>query len=271
MPKKNFPTDFDSLKTHVISLFDSIPDDLAVDPGDQEKEIELLKQTTGSGRFFFTVDLVNFEIDHCFGVQRWLGYHEKEFTLKQYWNTIHPGKQMSLMSVAMQLYNSLCKGKYKLDYMVQRYSSRVPLRHYDGRYLLFQKTSSVFQFDKNNRLTSYMNEFTRLGSYKNEPLEPDFFTSLGGDENERGGEVLQKTIEQFLGMKVFSQGELQVARIIAYSPENTQAAIAKKMDVSPHTIDTFCKRFLNKAREFFRIDFTTAAEAAVYLKREGLL
>ena len=271
MPKKKFPFDFESLKKHVTSLFDTMPGDPQVDPLVQQKEIDLLKQTSGSGRFFFTIDLVSFEIDTCFGVQRWLGYNEKEFTLKKYWNIIHPGKQMSLMGVALQLYDSLCTGKYKLDYMVQRYSSRVALKHYNGKYLLFQKTSSVFQFDKNNKLVSYMNEFTRLGQYKNEPLEPDFFSSNGMEETTRGEEILKKTIDQFLGMKVFSHSEFQVARIIAYNPTNTQAQIAKTLGVSPHTVDTFCRRFLTKARNYFKTDFSSVAEAAVYLKREGLL
>lgn len=271
MPKLAMPDDFEGLQDYVRSLFDTIPTKLMVDDAQQQQEITLLRETIGGGRFFFVVDLVNFEITFSYGVQRWLGYHEKEFTLKQYWNIVHPGKQKALMAVAFQLYNAVCKGQYALQYMVQRYSSQVALRHYNGQYLLFQKISSVFQYDAQNCLTAYMNEFTRLGHYENEPLRPVFFNSGGEEETKRGGEVLQKTIQHFLGMKVFSPNELQVARIIAYIPSIKQAAIATQLQVSPHTIDTYCKRFLNKARDYFHADFPSVVDAAVYLKREGLV
>jgi hypothetical protein len=271
MPKGAIPYDFESLKSHVTALFNPLPDNLSVNESLQQQEIQLLRQTLGSGRFFFVVDLVNFEITEKHGIQRWLGYGEKEFNLKEYWNIIHPGKQKALIAVAVQLYNSVCTGKYKLEYLVQRYGSQIALKHYNGQYLLFQKISSVFQYDAQNRLTHYMNEFIRLGEYENEPLRPFFFTSAGDEEKERGGEVLKKTMEQFMGMKVFSPNELQVARILAYAPSMKQAEVALALDVSPHTIDTYCKRFLNKAREYFHYNFNTVADAAVHLKKEGLV
>jgi hypothetical protein len=40
---------------------------------------------------------------------------------------------------------------------------------------------------------------------------------------------------------------------------------------SPNTIDTFTKRFLQKARQYFHIEFASATEAADYLKQNGLL
>jgi hypothetical protein len=271
MPKEIIPHDFTSLKSHVTALFDTLPVHFAVSETIQRQEIQLLQQTLGSGRFFFVVDLVNFEITEKHGIQRWLGYGEKEFNLKEYWNIIHPGKQKSLIAVAVQLYNSVCTGKYKLEYLVQRYGSQIALKHYNGKYLLFQKISSVFQYDRHNRLTHYMNEFIRLGEYENEPLRPFFFTSSGDEEKERGGEVLQKTMEQFMGMKVFSPKELQVARMLAYTPTLKQGEIATAMAASPHTIDTYCKRFLNKARDYFHYNFASVTDAAVHLKKEGLV
>lgn len=263
--------DFDSLQQHVIALFPPELDKLVVSAQAQQLEMESLQRTIGSERFFFVVDLVKFSMTHSYGVQRWLGYSEKEFNLKKYWSIVHPGRQKALLGVALQLYNTLCTGRFALEFMVQRYSSLVALRHYNGKYLLAKKTSSVFQYDKKNRLTAYIDEFTLIGDYNGEALNPVFFNNRGEHELERGGIIMQQVVEQFLGMKIFSTKELQTARRLAYEPGITQAQLAAELGVAVSTIDTYCKRFLHKAREFFHHDFSTASEAAAFLKKEGLL
>ncbi len=265
------PSDFDALKNTVTALFPPHLDKLQVTIQQQQVEIESLKRTLGSERFFFVVDLVNFEMTGAYGIQRWLGYNEKEFNLKKYWGIVHPGRQKSLIAVAIQLYQTLCTGKFLLEFMVQRYSSLVALKHYKGHYLLAKKTSSVFQYDKKNRLTSYIDEFTLIGDYNGEALNPVFFNNRGEQELERGGEIMRQVVEQFLGMKVFSPKELQTARQLAYEPSSTQAQLAQQFGVAVSTIDTYCKRFLQKSREFFHHNFSSAAEAAAFLKKEGLL
>jgi DNA-binding CsgD family transcriptional regulator len=84
-------------------------------------------------------------------------------------------------------------------------------------------------------------------------------------------EIIQKVIASFIGMKIFTINELQVARKTAYNPRITQAQIAKELGLSVHTVNTYYKRFLNKAREFFGKDFLTLLEASIYLRKEGLL
>lgn len=269
LDKKN-GTDFDALKKHVVSLFPQYPLHLAVPDKDQQYEIGLLKETLGGQRFFFVVDLPQFAMTQVHGLQRWLGYPEKQFSLKEYWSLVHPAKQKPLMAVALQLYDTLCTGRYALKFLVQRYSSLVALKHYKGHYLLVKKTSSVFQYDAANRLTAYLNEFTIIGEYEGQPLYPVFFRA-DGEAEQRGNEVMQAVMERFLGMKVFSRREFQTARELAYAPGITQAEIARRLSVAPYTVGTNCKRFLNKSRDFFHRDFSSAAEAAVYLHKDGLL
>jgi DNA-binding CsgD family transcriptional regulator len=215
--------------------------------------------------------MLSFEITHCEGIQRWLGYPEKEFTLKQYWKLVHPGLQKMSHAVFVQMADILCRGQFKLEFMVQRYSSLTGIKHYDGNYLLLKRTASVFQYDKENRLTEYLNEFTVIGKYNGEPLSPVFFNDNGKPEADRGAQVMRQVIEHFLSMKIFSVNELQVARIIAYDRSMTQKTIAIELGLSPNTIDTYCKRFLRKARQFFHFDFATVTDAALYLKENGLL
>lgn len=265
------PADFEKLKSYVMSLKADNVNSLAVSAKQQKNELDSLKRTIGSQRFFCVVDLSTFEITHQAGIKQWLGYSEKDFSLKQYWKLVHPGLQKTAHIVFVQMIDILCKGKFSLEFMVQRYSSLTALKHYNGEYLLLKRTASVFQYDKENRLTEYLNEFTIVGKYNGEPLSPVFFTDKGKPEEERGKIVMQQVLENFLGMKVFSVNEFHVARLLAYETEITQKKIAAILDKSPNTIDTYCKRFLNKARVYFHFEFSTAVEAAAYLKDNGLL
>lgn len=274
MSAKQFDTNFLSLRQFVQALFDPTAEALTgvVPVIEQQQEIELLKQTLGGERFFFVIDMPSFEIVQTVGISKWLGYSDTQFKLHDYWeNVVHPECKISLLLIAHQLYGSLCTGKYPLQFMVQRYSGRVALRHRNGNYVFAKKTSSVFQYDSQNRLLGYLNEFTIIGDYNGEPLEPRMYNSFGEREVEKEKEIMEKTMRKFLEMKIFSAKELQTARILAYDSDATQSSIADRFNVSRHTIDTFYKRFLEKARNFFGKEFRSATEAAVYLRKDGLL
>ena len=265
------PSDFDQLKSHVISLYPEKVAPVCVSSRQQMEELASLKRTIGSERFYFVVNMETFEITHSDGIQQWLNYFEKEFTLKKYWGLVHPGLQKLTHTVFVQMADILCQGKFKLEFMVQRYSSMTAIRHANGHYLLLKRTASVFQYDTENRLREYLNEFTIIGQYNGEPLAPSFFTNKGEQEKERGAIVMQQVIDSFLGLKIFSPNELQVARALVYQPGCTQKEIATMLGKSPHTIDTYCKRFLNKAREYFHHEFPNVNDAASYLHKNGLL
>ncbi|MFT3824726.1 MAG: hypothetical protein QM731_12430 [Chitinophagaceae bacterium] len=277
MPAKDFSIDFDKLQQSALTLFNEDHNLIkpAVTEEAQLREIALLKETLGGERFFFVVNMLNFEMEHAHGVQKWLGYSEKEFTLKQYWDqVVHPGSKKSLLLVVQQMYQRLCAGMYPLEFMVQRFSTKIGVRHRNGHYLLAKKTSSIFQYDSRNRLLAYMDEFTIIGDYNGEPAEPRMYNTYGAREMEKEKEILLQSLEYFLEMKVFSVKELQIARMLAYKPGITQAQMAKEFDCSVHTIDTYYKRFLTKARDFFHKtekELPSTIEAALFLKVEGLL
>jgi superfamily II DNA helicase RecQ len=276
--KQQLNTDFESLRDFVLNLYEQEQNAYKVQVKEeaQLKEINSLKTTLGDERFFFVIDMPNFEMKHCYGIQKWLGYSEKEFTLKKYWDSIvHPGSKKSLLLVIMRMYEMLSAGKYTLEFMVQRFSTKIAVKHRNGKYLLAKKTSSIFQYDKENRLLAYLDEFTIIGEYSGDTAtEPRMFNSYGEREVEKEMAILQKVMENFLQMKVYSVNELQTARRLAYQPKITQAALAKESGLSVHTIDTYCKRFLTKTRDFFqktKEEIPSTLEAALFLRREGLL
>lgn len=273
MHPKIAKTDFDLLKRDVTSFFNTdhhkIP--FMVSNEEQAREINSLRETLNNERFFFIINLPKFEIEETYGVQKYLGYPENDFTFKKYWNhVIHPGKQ-PLKLLARHMYEAFCNGKYPLKFIVQRFTSLVPLKHYNGNYLLTKKTSSVFQYDANNRLISYIDEFTIIGAYNNEPLDPRMWFEYDNQDTPAKREFLNKMINDFIGMKVFSPNEFQIARKLAYNTGITQLEIANELGLTVNTVNTYYKRFLEKARDFFHIDFASLADAASYLKREGIL
>lgn len=274
---KDFSIDFDKLQENMLRLFEE--DHNLIQPvvteEAQQKEISLLKQTLGGERFFFVVNMLDFEMLHAHGIQKWLGYSEKEFTLKQYWDQIvHPGSKKPLLLLVQQMYQLLCSGKYELQFMVQRFSSNIGVKHRNGHYLLVKKTSSIFQYDKKNRLLAYMDEFTIIGNYNGEASAPRMFNAFGDLELKKQQEIMLQSLEYFLEMKIFSVKELQIARMLVYKPGITQAQMAQEFNCSVHTIDTYYKRFLTKARDFFHKtekELPNTIEAAQFLKKEGLL
>lgn len=269
--KPNLIFDYPVFKSHVLSLIPPQPIQYAVTKEQQQKEISSLKETIGSRRFFFVTNLENYEIEEACGIERWLGYSERDFTMKKYLNILHPGRRKAVQMIALHLYNTLCIGKFSLNFMVQRYSSLIALKHSRGHYLLANKISSVFQYDINNRLTACLHEYTIISDeYNGEALGPQFFTS-NGEGDDRGIEILQNAIEHFLKLKVFSPKELQVARKIAYEPKIKQKQVADILEIPVDDLHQYYSRFLRKARDFFHHEFENTVDAALYLKKEGLI
>jgi hypothetical protein len=269
--KTNELFEFPVFKNHLLSLIPPLPINYSVSPEQQQKELTSLKETIGSRRFFFVTNLENYEIQNAQGIERWLGYSERDFTMKKYHDILHPGRKKAVLMIALHLYNTLCTGQYTLNFMVQRYGSLIALKHYRGHYILANKISSVFQYDTSNRLTACLHEFTIVNEeYNGEPLAPKFFTSMGEDEI-RGVEILQKIVEHFARMKVFSAKELQVARKLAYEPGIKQKQVADLLQISQDDLHQYYSRLLRKARDFFHHEFPNTVDAAQYLRKEGLI
>lgn len=269
MKAANF-SDFDTVKTYMISLLPTQLAAYAVSKDLQEKEINSLKDTIGSRRFFFSINLERYEIEYPCGIQRWLGYPDKEFTMKKYSDILHPGKKKIAKMIAINFIKTYSQGIYPLSFMVQRYSTLVALKHYKGHYILANKITSVFQYDVKNHLTACMHEFTIIKEFENEALTPSFFMSTG-DEDERGKEIMKQTIEQFEKLKVFSPKEMQVARKMAYNPGLTRSEISASLEINVDDLHQYYNRILKKSRDFFCLDFATTLEAVQYVKKTGLL
>ncbi len=270
MPKKNSPV------TELRELLNTL-----LPPGktyrpvvkkeQQLKQLEALKATIPNESFYFVFNLLTCELEQVKGVSSLLGYSEKEFSVGHYLNCIHPGQSIQLNLIAHSMYKTLCAGVFKLQFSTQRYISLVGLRHYNGRYIVFKKTTSIFQYDDKNRLLAQLNEFTRIDDYDNSPLKPRIteVTGLQKDDFERM--VFKMTMQSFMEKKYFSEKEFGILRQYAGREAITTKQLAELLNVAPTTINTYNKRILAKAKDLFTHSFSTAREVALYLKKEKIL
>jgi hypothetical protein len=244
---------------------------VVVRPEEQVRTLGLLRETLSQESFYFVFNLLTGELEHVNGVDKALGYSAKEFTVGRYLNCIHPGQAIQFNMIAHSMYKVLCKGVFKLHFFTNRYISLVGLRHYNGEYIVFKKTTSVFQYDDQNRLLAQLNEFTRIDVYENSPLKPRIseMTGLQKDEFER--RVFAMTLQSFAEKKYFSRRQLEVLKLYANDDSVTTRDLAEKLGVEPSTINTYNKRILAKAKEIFTHSFAEAREVALYLKRERII
>ena len=209
------------------------------------------------------------------GIERWLGYPGREFSIETFFRILHPQAARLMYLTTANLFRIACSGSYPLDEKLDlKYVTLIPLRHYDGHYLTVKKVSSVYEYDNRNRLFSYLNEFTIIGPFnpdKDTPsLKPRISDISGTEQSNLENQVGEALVRSFLSLKIFSRGELGTLQYLAHNPASTQRDIAESSGLSVHTIDTYYKRSLAKAREAFQHDFANVVEVAYFLKQMGL-
>lgn len=277
-PSRRLPVTFSELNRFVQGLY---PPHIGgytpvISEEKQSQHLEGLCKSLSDERFFFVVNMPLFELTHCNGIKNWLGYSDKEFSLRQYWESVvHPGCKKSFLLIALRVFELLSSGQLPLNFMAQRFSCRMVLRHRNGHYLVAKKTSSVFQYDRQNRLMAYLDEYTIVGDFDGRTAtEPRLYMSNGAASTALETYLHERARAQLLQLKVYSVNELKTARALAYDNSITRAALAARLGISVHTIDTYCRRFLHKTREYFNKadqEISSTLQAALFLKKEGLL
>jgi hypothetical protein len=268
-PNNNFPLELEKLLAALLPL-DKIGKPMVTKELQTEK-LEALDKAIANETFYIVVNLLTREIDYINGVEKWLGYSNQEFTLNRYLNIIHPGQAVLHNIMSLSMYKTLCTGVFRLQFSKQRYITQIGLKHYNGEYISFKKTTSIFQYDNNNRLLAQLNEFTKIDAYEDQPLKPRI-TEIDGLQKEDFEKIIsEETLKVFMDNKFFSEKEFAILKQYAISNTINSKELAKVLKVAPTTIDTFNKRILEKARETFTHPFNSARQVALYLKKEKIL
>ena len=237
----------------------------------QQEQLNTLNNMIADETFYFVFNLLTYEFDYVKGVERWLGYSDNEFTVGRYLHSISPGQRLQFNLIAQNMYRLLCKGIFKLKFNTQRYMSLVALKHYNGEYITFKKTTSVFQYDDKNRLLAQLDIFNKLGAYEGAPLNTRITETDGLQKDEFERRVFQMTLESFMEKKIFSPREFDILRCYANDKEINSNRLALLLNISPQTVATYNKRILEKAETTFTHSFTNAKEVALHLKKEKII
>jgi hypothetical protein len=237
----------------------------------QQKQLSALNETLSDESFYFVFNLLTCELDAVKNAGKLLGYPDHEFTVSRYLNCIHPGQAIQFNMIAHSMYKILCKGIFKLQFSTQKYISLIALKQYNDEYIVFKKTTSVFQYDNENRLLAQLNEFTKIGIYEAEPMRPRVIETNGFQKDEFERQVFQMVLKNFMEQKYFSDKEFEVLKYYAGNESINRKQLAELLGVTVTTIDTFIKRILVKARTTFTHPFSDVKAVALYLKKEKIL
>lgn len=244
---------------------------VVVSKDEQLKLLEGLNENISNESFYFVFNLLTCELEHVNGIEKWLGYSDKEFTVNRYLNSIHAGQSVLFNIIALNMYKTLCSGSFKLQFYKQKYISFLALKHYNGEYIAFKKTTSVFQYDNTNKLLAQLNEFTKIDIYEGEPLKTRITETNGFQKDDFERMVFAMVLKEFMGKKYFSYKEFEILKHYANNETVNSKQLAALLNVEETTINTFNKRILQKGRKTFTHTFATAKDIALYLKKEKIL
>ena len=237
---------------------------------EQITELQHLKDTIHYERFFFVVNLHQMEIEHVNGVERWLGYNEKNFNFLKYLSLIHPEHCPAHNITSVTLIEGLMRGDWNIEFMKHRYITEMALKHSDGRYLLCKRLACIFQYDENRKLLEFVNEFTILREYNSDPFTVRA-TSDEGKDLEWLNEFLARAQKAFQDKNMFGFQELRILRKYAYNEDISVSQIANAFKVQESTVATYNKRILEKAEALYLKRFANAREVAMVLREGGMV
>ncbi|HRH61115.1 MAG TPA: LuxR C-terminal-related transcriptional regulator [Chitinophagaceae bacterium] len=242
----------------------------SVSEKEQQKEITILKNTIHYEKFFFVINHQKFITEHVHGVHRWLGYNDRDFTLMKYFSIVHPSHLVAQMTNVYELLEALIAGNWPVNFMSHKFISTVALRHAGGEYLLFKRLAWPFQHDDKNRLLSYLNEFTLVGAFNNEPYSARM-TDSDGNTIDWHDELLHRTKQSFQKHTPFSVQELRILRKLANGNGHTSKEIGDMFKIKESSVVTYKKRIMKKAEQIFHQKFSSAKHVAMYLNEQGLI
>jgi hypothetical protein len=237
---------------------------------EQEEELRHLKETVHYERFFFIMNLHKMQIEFPNGIERWLGYNERDFSLLRYLEIIHPSHTAAHYITSVKLIEGLMRGDWNIEFMKHRYITNIALKHKKGHYLLCKRLACIFQYDEKRRLLEYINEFTIVGEYADEPYSVRA-TSDEGENLKWLNELLARTQKAFEEKNLFGFQEMRILRKYAYNDEISIAQVANAFKIQESTVITYNKRILEKAESLLSKRFANAKQVAYVLKEQGLV
>ncbi len=309
MKKIKIPT---TLDTKLISLFiedvheylphgDYVP---AVTQAEHDEVLLELQKNNKRG-FSFVFCHETGKIKHAFGVRKWLGYPDKEFSMGQYLEITHPTHKLPHWLNGSSSWALLDRNKDIVKFYDATSVYIQALEDAEKKYMLWRVETSVFQFTKEGKCLQFLQEFSIIKPYDNEVFTMYYFDKSGHRADLlKKMEILKK--EKFAKAEIFSKQEMKVLKIQAgeASPlldkeiakrititkrgqktlranqinqathntlnPNSEISSANKY-ISESAVSTYNKRIILKAQEYLFINPHNTWQVARYLHLLGVI
>lgn len=229
------------------------------------------KKETGNERFHFTVDVFSYSISNCSGVNKWLGYADNRFFVKDYLSTIHYSHAVIHTLYALALFDFFAQEIITPEEILQlTYVSPIALLHSSGKYFYCKKESRPTKVTRDGKIAEYLNEFTVIKEFNDELYDFRVY-GPGGQRHDLQKKIIALAKKNFERKSGFSVQELRILKRYASSEKSTSEKIATGFKIERSTVLTYNKRILNKTEDLFGYRFDNAQKAASYFKAAHLI
>lgn len=221
-------------------------------------------------KFYILTDVKSGEITRCNGINHWLGYPDREFSKKKFLHIVSPAHAAIQHFFAAALFSLFLEMAKDVQFLNPVFIGTISLKSINGQYYYCKRESVPFQLTAQNKIASYLSEFTIIKKFANE----DYHLRLlnGQTQNIASINFLElSTKKNFETGSAFSFQELRILKKYAQSPTNNSQSIAKSYKIEKGTVDTYNKRIMKKAESIYCQKFENARKVAEYFKRLGLI
>lgn len=271
--KKKLPEDeFSKMKAFAKELFPN-PEEIEtfVPKSVHEQEINRINQGIRAEQFFFITDMLDFEIKFTTGLET-IGYHSESFDLKQYFNIIESDGILPLMTLLGRETFKMASLKI-ISFLKPKYIVLLPIKDNNGQVLLTKRVISPWQFTPEGKITAFLSEYTIIGQYRGEGLNPRFLDVIPEAKAEFDRIVSMMLASQPHFKNPFSPKETLLLKYYNENKDNPPQTTADENNITIQTLYDYNKKILSKAKKFFgeNIAFTSAKMVAKHLKDNGFL
>ncbi|NIJ55667.1 response regulator transcription factor [Dyadobacter arcticus] len=244
---------------------------LRVSEEEHGRFLNTAKITAGHERFSFVVNLLSFEITHCIGAERWLGYSSRPYSMFDYFKSIHPSYVEQLMQMAIATLEVTNQFPGSVRYMDQRIIACIPMKDKNGEYWWVKRESASFQFDAKGRITAYANLFTVVKEYDGESMTPRYSDQAGNSKNELYDMFVERYQQRIRERLPFTKRQFEILQIYSEGAGWTSQQVGRKLSISKQTIDKHNQSILTAARNQYARLFISANEVAHFLRTEKII
>lgn len=235
------------------------------------------------GCFITVTSLVDKKFDVVIGVKQALGFMESAFTIEKYYERLpSPYREMVLL-YGRSTYQSLMENK-SLSTNTEllkscEYSIEIPMMHRDNYRVHFQRSSRIFEVNKDGRILSNIN-FHFPSNHSVPPITCPLIQSYLPNKSiaKLGEQIIGMTVPQIRAYidglqkgknKFLTETQEEIALLQSLGRSAKDIALLRKRERS--TINDHSKTILLKVQELFNYSFTSSIVASTYLSQLRLL